>query len=41
MNAISHPLMAKVKKWRVHADLEIGSDHKFLTFQIQAKLSGA
>ena len=39
MTAVPHPLMAKVEGWRVHADLEIGSDHRFITFQIQAKLS--
>ena len=27
VTAISHPLMANVEGWRVHADLEIGSDH--------------
>ena len=36
--AVSHPLMVKMDGWRVHVDLEIGSDHKLITFAIQAKL---
>ena len=28
VTAVSHPLVAKVEGWRVHADLEIGSDHQ-------------
>ena len=39
VTVVSHPLMGKVKGWGVHANLEIGSNCKFVTFQIQAKLS--
>lgn len=37
--AASHPLMAKMDGWRVHADLENGPDHRIITFQIKFKLS--
>ena len=40
VTAVLHYLVAKVEGWRVHADLEIGSDNRFITFQIQAKFSG-